>query len=69
MIRYDDAEVKDRMLNGGYMGPEWMCPEYVGWALKPVCAVLGSQAYYEGEPMGIVVAADSEDIAEWRSNC
>ncbi len=64
VMRYDDAEIKDKMLNGSYMGPNWMVPEYVGWALKPVCAVLGSHAYYEGEPMGIIAAADSENIAE-----
>ena len=64
VIRYDDAEVKDRVLNGSYLGPDWMSPQYAGWALKPIRAVLGSDAYYEGEPMGIVIAADSEDIAD-----
>jgi len=63
VIRYDDVEVKDRMLNGCYFGPEWVCPRLAGWALKPIHPVLGEQAWYEGQPVGAVVAADSEDIA------
>ena len=63
LIRYDDPEVKDRMLNGSYFGPEWVCPDLAGWALKPVHPVLGDEAWYEGQPVGIVVAADSQEIA------
>ncbi len=63
IIRYDDVEVKDRMLNGCYFGPEWVAPRLAGWALKPVHPVLGDEAWYEGQPVGAVVAADSEDIA------
>ncbi len=63
IIRYDDVEVRDRMLNGCYFGPEWVAPRLAGWALKPVHPVLGDETWYEGQPVGAVVAADSEDIA------
>jgi len=63
LIRYDDLEVKDRMLNGSYFCPEWVDPELANWAVKPIHPVLGDQAWYEGQPVGVVVAADSQDIA------
>ena len=63
LIRYDDVEVKDRMLNGCYIAPEWSIPKLMGWALKPVHPVLGDEAWYEGQPLGAVVAADTEDVA------
>jgi len=63
VIRYDDLEVKDRMLNGSCFCPEWVDPEIAGWALKPIHPVLGGEAWYEGQPMGAAVAADSEDAA------
>ena len=63
VIRYDDPEVKDRVLNGTSFGPEWVCPEFAGWGIKPVHPVLGDEAWHEGQPVGAVVAADSEDIA------
>ncbi|GAG25572.1 unnamed protein product, partial [marine sediment metagenome] len=63
VIRYDDPEVKDRILNGTSFGPEWVCPEFAGWGIKPVHPVLGDEAWHEGQPVGSVVAADSEDIA------
>ena len=64
VIRYDDVEVKDRMLNGSCFCPEWVDPELAGWALKPIHPVLGDEAWYEGQPVGVVVTADSEDIAK-----
>jgi xanthine dehydrogenase molybdenum-binding subunit len=64
IIRHDDPAVKDKMLNGSYFGPEWVCPDTAGWALKPVHPVLGDEAWYEGQPIGVVVAADNESIAE-----
>ena len=63
IIRFDDPTVKGKMLNGSYFGPEWVCPDIAGWALKPLRPVLGDEAWYEGQPLGIAVAADSEDIA------
>jgi CO/xanthine dehydrogenase Mo-binding subunit len=63
LIRYDDPEVKGRVLNGSYFGPDWVCPELSGWGLKPIHPVLAEEAWYEGQPLGVVVAADSEEIA------
>ncbi len=63
VIRFDDPEIKGKMLNGSYFGPEWVCPDIAGWALKPVRPVLGDEAWYEGQPLGLAVAADNEDIA------
>ena len=63
IIRYDDPEVKDRDLNGSYFAPEWVNKELGGWALKPIHRVLGDEAFYEGQPMAVAVAADTEDIA------
>jgi CO/xanthine dehydrogenase Mo-binding subunit len=45
VIRYDDVEVKDRMLNGSCFCPEWVDPELAGWALKPIHPVLGDEAW------------------------
>ena len=63
IIRYDDPEVQDRDLNGSYFAPEWVNKELGGWALKPIHRVLGDEAFYEGQPMAVAVAADTEDIA------
>jgi len=64
IIRYDDPEVYGKMLNGSYFGPEWICPEFAGAALKPVHPVLGDTGYFEGDPVGVVVCADSEEICD-----
>jgi len=64
VIRYDDPEVRGRELNGSYFGPEWVTPEAASWGLKPIHLVLGDEAWYEGEPLGVVVAADSEELAD-----
>lgn len=63
ILRYDDPEIKGKMLNGSYFGPNWVCPELTGWALKPIRPVLGDEAFYEGQPLGVAVYADSEEIA------
>ena len=63
IIRYDDPAVKDRDLNGSYFAPEWVNKPLGGWALKPIHKVLGDEAFYEGQPLGVAVAADTEDIA------
>lgn len=63
VLRYDDPEVKGRLLEGSYFGPKWVAPEFSGWALKPVSPVLGDEAWFEGQPIGAVVAADTEAIA------
>ena len=63
ILRYDDPELKGRELNGSYFAPEWVDKGLAGWALKPIHLVLGDEAFYEGHPMGVAVAADSEQIA------
>jgi len=73
IIRYDDPEVKGRQLNGSYFAPGWVSrelkrsglveDELEGWGLKPVRPVLGDEAWFEGQPLGVAVAAESEDIA------
>jgi len=63
VLRYDDAEVKGRMLNGSYCGPQWIYKDAAPWYIKPVHYVLPDEAWYEGQPIGIAVAADTEDIA------
>lgn len=63
VLRYDDPEVKGRELNGSYFAPEWVDKGLAGWALKPVHLVLGDEAFYEGQPVGVAIAADSEQIA------
>ena len=73
IMRYDDPEIEGRELNGSYFAPGWVGrqlkrsglveDELEGWGLKPVRPVLGDEAWYEGQPVGVAVAADSEDIA------
>jgi len=64
IIRYDDSEIKGKLLNGSYFGPDWVCPKWSGFALKPEHLVLGDEAWYEGQPVGVAVFANSEDIAK-----
>src|SRR5512143_799596 len=63
VLRYDDPEVKGRPLNGSYFAQGWSRPKLAGWALKPVHLVLADESWYEGQPMGVVVAAESEALA------
>lgn len=64
VLRYDDPEIRGRILNGSYFAQGWSRPKLAGWALKPIHLVLADEAWYEGQPMGAAVAADSEDIAQ-----
>lgn len=64
IIRFDDQEVKGRDLNGSYFAQGWARPKLAGWALKPIHLVLADEAWHEGQPMGAVVAAESEAIAQ-----
>jgi CO/xanthine dehydrogenase Mo-binding subunit len=64
ILRCDDSAVKGRELNGSYFAQGWARPKLAGWALKPVHLVLADEAWYEGQPMGAVVAAESEAIAQ-----
>ncbi len=63
VLRYDDLEIKGRTLNGSIVGPERMAPEHAGFGLKPVKDILGDVAYFEGQMVGVAVAADTEEIA------
>jgi len=64
ILRFDDPEIKGRTLNGSYFTQGWARPKLAGWALKPVHLVLADEAWYEGQPMGAVIAAESEAIAQ-----
>ena len=63
VLRYDDPEIEGRILNGSIVGPNRMGPDFAGWALKPVKTILGDEAYFEGQWVGVAVAADTEEIA------
>jgi len=64
IVRYDDLEVKGVLLTGSYFGRS-RDPAIAGGAgIKPICPLLGDEAWYEGQPLGVVVAADDEDIAK-----
>ncbi len=63
ILRYDDPDLKGRELNGSYFAPEWVNKGLAGWALKPIHLVLGDEAFYEHQPLGVAVAADTEQIA------
>jgi CO/xanthine dehydrogenase Mo-binding subunit len=63
ILRFDDPEVKGRDLNGSYFAQGWARPKLAGWALKPVHLVLADEAWYEGQPMGAAIAAESGAIA------
>lgn len=64
ILRFDDPQVKGRDLNGSYFAQGWARPKLAGWALKPVHLVLADEAWYEGQPMGAAIVAESEAIAQ-----
>ena len=55
--------MKGRTLNGSIVGPERMAAEQVGFGLKPVKDLMGDKAFFEGQMVGVAVAADNEEIA------
>ena len=63
ILRYDDPEIKGRTLNGSVGGPDRMACQFSGFALKPERVILAEKACFEGQAVGAVVAADSEEIA------
>jgi xanthine dehydrogenase molybdenum-binding subunit len=63
VLRYDDPEIKGRELNGSIAGPKRMSPETAGWAMKPAKTILGDEALFEGQMVGVAICADSEQIA------
>ncbi|MEE9419361.1 MAG: xanthine dehydrogenase family protein molybdopterin-binding subunit [Desulfatiglandaceae bacterium] len=63
ILRYDGPEMKGRTLNGSIVGPERMAAEQVGFGLKPVLDILTGEPRFEGQMVGVAVAADNEEIA------
>ncbi|MGD0229556.1 MAG: xanthine dehydrogenase family protein molybdopterin-binding subunit [Syntrophorhabdales bacterium] len=49
ILRTDDPEIKDKVVPGSYGAPWYVLPDYAVW---------------EGEPVGVVVAADSKQVAD-----
>ena len=63
VLRFDDPEIKDQELTGSIAGTTRMAPESAGWAMLPVKTILSDQAVFEGQMVGVAVAADTEQIA------
>jgi len=65
ILRYDDPLIKGRALNGCVMGThEMLGGDYLdGFASKPMRSILAEEAYFEGQAVGAVVVADTEDAA------
>jgi xanthine dehydrogenase molybdenum-binding subunit len=64
ILRYDDPEIKGRILNGSVGGPDRMAAKFSGFGLKPERTILAEKACFEGQAVGAVVAAESEEIAK-----
>ncbi|MGD9290955.1 MAG: xanthine dehydrogenase family protein molybdopterin-binding subunit [Desulfobacterales bacterium] len=63
ILRYDDPEIKGRKLNGSVGGPDRLAGQFSGFGLKPESVILAEEAWFEGQAVGAVVAADTEEIA------
>ncbi|MDP7639578.1 MAG: molybdopterin-dependent oxidoreductase, partial [Candidatus Hydrogenedentes bacterium] len=65
VLRYDDPLIQGRTLNGSVLGTREMLgtERLDGWGSKPVNVILAEEAYFEGQAVGAVVVADTEDIA------
>jgi len=63
VLRFDDPAIKDQELTGSIAGTTRMAPESAGWAMLPVKTILSDQAVFEGQMVGVAVAADTEQIA------
>lgn len=63
LLRFDDPEIKGQELTGSIAGPTRMAPESAGWAMLPVKTILGDEAVFEGQMVGVAVCADTEQIA------
>jgi len=64
ILRYDDPEIRGRKLNGSVGGPDRMAGQFSGFALKPESVILAQEAWFEGQAVGAVVAADTEETAK-----
>ncbi len=63
ILRYDDPEIHGMELTGSIAGTTRMAPESAGWAMLPIKTILGDEAIFEGQMVGLAVCADSEQIA------
>ena len=63
VLRYDDPEIEGRKLNGSVGGPDRIAGQFSGFGLKPESVILAREAWFEGQAVGAVIAADTEDIA------
>lgn len=63
VLRFDDPEITGRELNGSIVGPTRMAPEAAGWAMLPMKTILGDEAIFEGQMVGLAICADTEQIA------
>jgi len=64
ILRYDDPEIRGRKLNGSVGGPDRMAGQFSGFALKPESVILAQESWFEGQAVGAVVAADTEETAK-----
>ncbi len=64
VMRFDDPMIKGRILNGSVGGPDRLAGEFSGFGLKPVRVILPDEAWFEGQAVGAMVAAESEEIAK-----
>ncbi len=63
VIRFDDPQIAGRQLNGSIVGSTRMAPDSAGWAMLPEKTILGDQAIFEGQIVGVALCADTEQIA------
>ncbi|MCP4750162.1 MAG: xanthine dehydrogenase family protein molybdopterin-binding subunit [Proteobacteria bacterium] len=65
VLRYDDPEIEGRKLNGSVIGPDRVVGEgLTGFALKPDRTILAEEAWFEGQMVGALVVAATEEIAD-----
>ena len=56
-------QINGQELTGSIAGTTRMAPQSAGWAMLPVKTILSDQAVFEGQMVGVAIAADSEQIA------
>ncbi len=64
ILRYDDPVIQGKTLNGSVGGPDRLAGEFSGFALKPESVILAQEAWFEGQAVGAVVGAETEEIAK-----
>ena len=63
VLRHDDPPINGQELTGSIAGTTRMAPQSAGWAMLPVKTILSDQAIFEGQMVGVAIAADSEQVA------